>query len=88
MGALVIAGVDAPPVFPSSEHDLDFMASSVEYGVVGDVDFAGMHALISWSASASRNQSASYPLSPNNDLAFGNASVISATPPNHSSGLR
>ena len=40
VGASVIAGVDAPPVFQSSEHDLDFMALSVEHGVVGDVDFA------------------------------------------------
>ena len=38
--ASVIAGVDAPPVFQSSEHDFDFMALSVENGVVGDVDFA------------------------------------------------
>lgn len=40
MGASVIAGVDAPPVFQSSEHDLDFMVLSEEKGVVGDVDFA------------------------------------------------
>ncbi len=40
MGASVITGVDAPPVFQSSEHDLDFMALSVENGVVGDLDFA------------------------------------------------
>ena len=40
MDASVIAGVDALPVFQSSEHDLDFMALSVENGVVGDVDFA------------------------------------------------
>ncbi len=40
MGASVIAGADAPPVFQSSEHDLDFMAFSVENGVVGDLDFA------------------------------------------------
>ena len=38
--ASVIAGLDAPPVFQSSEHDFDFMALSVEHGVVGDVDFA------------------------------------------------
>ena len=31
-------------------------------------DFEGMHASISRSASASRNQSASYPLSPKSDL--------------------
>jgi hypothetical protein len=40
MGASVIAGVDAPPVFQSSEHDLNFMALPVEHGVVRDVDFA------------------------------------------------
>ena len=38
--ALVIAGVDAPPVFEPSEHDLDFVTLAVENGVVGDVDFA------------------------------------------------
>ena len=40
MGTAAVAGVDAPPVFQASEHDLDFMALSVENGVVGDVDFA------------------------------------------------
>ena len=35
--ASVIADMDAPPVFQASEHDLDFMALSVEHGVVGDV---------------------------------------------------
>ena len=40
VGTTVVAGVDAPPVFQASEHDLDFMALSVEHGVVGDVDFA------------------------------------------------
>ena len=44
-------------------------------------DFEGMHASISRSASASRNQSASYPLLPRSDLAFGNASIIRAAPP-------
>ena len=37
MGTTVVAGVDAPPVFQASEHDLDFMALSVEHGVAGDV---------------------------------------------------
>ena len=40
VGTSVVACVDAPPVFQASEHDLDFMALSVEHGVVGDVDFA------------------------------------------------
>ena len=40
VGASVIAGVDAPPVFQASEHDLDFMALSIEKGVMGDVDCA------------------------------------------------
>ena len=40
VGTSVIAGVDAPPVFQASEHDFDFMALSIEKGVMGDVDFA------------------------------------------------
>ena len=44
-------------------------------------DFEGMHASIFRVASASRNQSASYPLSPKRTLAFGKASIISAAPP-------
>jgi hypothetical protein len=40
VGASVIAGVDAPPVFQAPEHDLDFMALSIEDSVVWDVDFA------------------------------------------------
>ena len=40
MGTAVIAGVDAPPVFQASEHDLDFVALAVEHGVVRDMDFA------------------------------------------------
>ena len=40
MDASVLAGVGAPPVFQSSEHDLDFMALSIVNGVLGDVDFA------------------------------------------------
>ena len=40
MGAPVVTGVDAPPVFDPTEHDFDFVALSVEHGVVGDVDFA------------------------------------------------
>ncbi len=38
--ASVIAGVNTPPVFNSTEHYFDFMALSVENGIVGDVDFA------------------------------------------------
>ena len=40
VGAPVLTGVDAPPVFDPTEHDFDFVALSVEHGVVGDVDFA------------------------------------------------
>ena len=40
VGASVIVGVAAPPVFQAPEHDLDFMALSIENGVVRDVDFA------------------------------------------------
>ena len=38
--AAVIAGVDAPPVFQAPKHDLDFMALSVDNGVLRDMDFA------------------------------------------------
>ena len=40
VGASVIAGVNAPPVFQASEYNLDFLSLSVEHGVVEDVDFA------------------------------------------------
>jgi hypothetical protein len=40
VGTSVIAGVDASPVFEPSEHDLDFVALSIENGVVRDVGFA------------------------------------------------
>lgn len=39
-GASVVAGVDAPPVFQSSEHDLYFMALSIDNDAVRGVDFA------------------------------------------------
>jgi hypothetical protein len=35
-----VAGGDASPVFEPTEHDLDFMALSIEKGVVRNVDFA------------------------------------------------
>jgi hypothetical protein len=62
----VAAGVDTPPVFEPAEHNLDFV---------------GMQASIFRSASASRNQSASDPLSPRSALALGKASIISVAPP-------
>ena len=40
MGATVVSGVDAPPVFEPAEHVLDFVALSVEDGVIGDRDLA------------------------------------------------
>ena len=39
MGAAVIMGVDAAPVFQPSEHVLDFVASAIEHCVVRDLDF-------------------------------------------------
>ena len=36
---LVIACLDATPVFEAFEHDLDYMTLSIENGVVGDMDF-------------------------------------------------
>ena len=40
MGASVVAGVDAAPVFEFAEHVLDLVALAVEGGVVGDWHFA------------------------------------------------
>jgi hypothetical protein len=40
MGASIIAGVDAAPVFEFPEHVLDFVALSVERAVMGDRYFA------------------------------------------------
>ena len=63
MGASIVTGVDAAPVLQFAEHVFDFVALTVEYGVVGIVilrlDFDGMQALILRSAKAARNQSAS-----------------------------
>ena len=39
MGATVVSGVDASPVLEPAEHVLDFMALSIEDGVVGDGGF-------------------------------------------------
>ena len=39
LGATVVSGVDAPPVLESAEHVLDFVALSIEDGVVGDGGF-------------------------------------------------
>ena len=38
MGAAVVSGVDAPPIFEASEHVFDLVALSVEDGVIGDGD--------------------------------------------------
>ena len=40
MGAAVIAGVDAPPVFETAEHVFYFMALAIEVAVVADRRFA------------------------------------------------
>ena len=40
MGAAIIAGVDAPPVFEFTEHVLDAMVLTVAGVVVRDRDFA------------------------------------------------
>jgi hypothetical protein len=40
VGAAVVSGVDASPVFEPSEHDLDFVALLIENGVVWNMDFA------------------------------------------------
>ena len=40
MGAAVVTGMNAPPVFEPSEHVFDFVALFVEDGVVGDRGFA------------------------------------------------
>ena len=38
MGAAVVSGVDAAPIFESPEHVFDFVALLVEEGVIGDRD--------------------------------------------------
>ncbi len=40
MGATVVSGVDAPPVFETAERVFDFVALFLEQGVIGDRDFA------------------------------------------------
>ena len=42
MGAAVVSGVDAPPIFELSEHIFDPMALLVEEGVIGDGDSIGL----------------------------------------------
>ena len=63
MGATVISGVDAPPVFEAPEHVFDLMALFVEDGVMRDRGFAvgfGRNAgVMRRLARAARNQSAS-----------------------------
>ena len=39
VGATVVSGVDAPPIFEAPEHVFDFVALFVEHGVMGDGDF-------------------------------------------------
>lgn len=38
MGATVISGGDAPPVFEAAEHVFDFVELFIEDGVIGDRD--------------------------------------------------
>ena len=63
MGATVVSGVDAPPVFEAPEHVFDLMALFVEDGVMRDrgfaVGFGGMQGVMRRLARAARNQSAS-----------------------------
>jgi hypothetical protein len=63
MGATVIPGVDAPPVFEAPEHVFDLVALFVEDGVMGvavfRLVFEGMQASMRRLARAARNQSAS-----------------------------
>jgi hypothetical protein len=40
MGASVVSGVDALPIFEPAEHVFDFMALFVEDRVIGDLDFS------------------------------------------------
>jgi hypothetical protein len=63
MGAAVISGVDAPPVFETPEDVFDLVALFAEDGVVRiavfRLVFQGMQAATRRSARAARNQSAS-----------------------------
>jgi hypothetical protein len=36
MGASVVAGVDAPPVFEAPEHVFDFMPLAIKFSVLAD----------------------------------------------------
>ena len=58
MGTSAVADVDAPPVFEPAEHVLDFVALTIERGIVLDLTFRfffdGMQAVMSRPASASR----------------------------------
>ena len=40
VGASVVAGVDASPVFEAAEHDLDLVALAVQLSVMRDSDLA------------------------------------------------
>ena len=57
MGASVVAGVDASPVFEAAEHDLDLVALAVQRPVMrdSDLDLEGMQASMPRSARAFRN---------------------------------
>ena len=63
MGATVVSGVDAPPVFGAPEHVFDRVALFIEDGVMRDGDlpigFRGDAGMMRRFARAARNQSAS-----------------------------
>ena len=40
MSASIVACMDAPPVFESSEHVLDLVALAIEHAVMFDLDLA------------------------------------------------
>jgi hypothetical protein len=42
VGAPVVSGVDAAPIFEPAEHVFDLVALFVEDGVIGDCDFLGL----------------------------------------------
>ena len=58
MGATVVSGVDAPPVFEAPEHVFDLVALLVEDGIMR-LALEGMQGVMRRLARAARNQSAS-----------------------------
>jgi hypothetical protein len=84
MGAAVVSGVDAAPIFAPSEHVFDFVALLIEDGVVGDRDLSiGFRGDADGDAALCEGGAEPIgvvPLSARSSLALGMAGNISAAP--------